>query len=139
MNSIATMKHLSLNISEDWIERNEELILMNHKFYKIIVSNLTVWNGLHDVFLQHGEHVRELNISDCSMLSTDFINIVLGLPILESISFENVQLKETMSSHNAFPSLNNLKSIALVDSNFLVRSEILSNFDYIKFCSNFRS
>lgn len=128
MNSIATMKHISLNISEDWIERNEELILMNHKFYKINVSNLTVWNGLHDVLLQHGEHVRELNISACSMLSTDLTNVVLGLPILESISFESVQLKETMSSHIVFPSLNNLKSIVLVESNFLVRLVILSKF-----------
>lgn len=128
MNSIATMKHLSLNISEEWIERNEELILMNHKFYKINVSNLTVWNGLHDVFLQHGEHVRVLNISDCSMLGTDFTNIVLGLPMLESISFERVQLKENMPNNSVFTSFTNLKSIALIASNFLVRSEILSKF-----------
>lgn len=128
MNSIATMKHLSLNISEDWIKRNEELILMSHKFYKINVSNLTVWNGLHDVFLQHGEHVRVLNISDCSMLSTDFNNIVLGLPMLESISFERVQLKENMPSHSVFNSFTNLKSIVLIASNFLVRSEFFSNF-----------
>ncbi|CAO1428272.1 unnamed protein product [Diamesa hyperborea] len=135
-NSIATMKHLSLNISEEWIERNEELILMNHKFYKINVSNLTVWNGLHDVFLQHGEHVRVLNISDCSMLSTDFTNIVLGLPMLESISFERVQLKENMPNNSVFTSFTNLKSIALIASNFLILKYFMkSRPQTLKICS----
>lgn len=115
------MKHLSLYITEDWKKRNEELIQMNHKFYKINVSNLRVWDGLHDVFLQHGTHVRELKISDCSMLCTDFANIVSGLPMLESISFDKVQLTENITElANVFPLLNNLKSIVVVESSYIV-------------------
>ena len=93
---------------------------------------------MHDVFLQHGEHVRELNVSDCSMLTTDFTNILSGLPMLESVSFERVQLKEIMPVDSVLTCLNNLKSIVIVESSFIVSLVFFSNLIFNKSYINFR-
>lgn len=126
------MKHLSLIIAGDWKKRNQEFLQMNYKFYKIKLSNLTVWDGLHDVFLQHGTQVRELKISDCSMLCTDFANIVSGLPMLESIIFQKVQFRENMTGFpNVFPLLNNLKSIEVTNSSYIVSTGFFTTLVFI--------
>ncbi|CAO1423924.1 unnamed protein product [Diamesa serratosioi] len=135
-NSIATMKQLSLNITEYWDERKEELLSMNRNFYRINVSNVTVWNGLDVVFLLFGAHIRELKLSSCSIQSSDFNNILSELPMLQSITIYEVQFQESRSDNIVQICMKNLKSIVLAESTFMILKYLMnSHLHSLKICS----